>query len=77
VITLAILSVTRGKERCALSYYPAIAMNASERNATHSSKCDYFPHCFRSTRSLTFAAAVVCHCMFSGKSSPPQASGLM
>ena len=35
------------------------------------------PHCFRSTLSLAFPAAVVCHCMLVGSSGPPHASGMM
>jgi hypothetical protein len=35
------------------------------------------PQPFRSTLSLAFPAATVCHCMLLGASAPPQASGLM
>jgi integrase len=34
-------------------------------------------HSFRSTRSFSFASAIVCHCMFSGVSGPSQASGMI
>lgn len=37
----------------------------------------HLPHCFRSTLSLAFPSAVVCHCMLVGSSGPPHASGMM
>lgn len=37
----------------------------------------YGAHPARSLLSLSFASAVVCHCMFAGESAPPQASGVL
>jgi len=34
-------------------------------------------HATRSSRSFTFASAIVCHCILSGSSTPPAHSGFM